>query len=254
MAALVKSAMRTLDLLELIVTSKNGLLLSDMSKELRIPLSSMHGLISTLEHKDYLIRDQTSLRYHSGPRFIQLVTSGSTNVDLVAIASAALDRVQNECGEAVTMSVLHGDKIVFISNRPSSSIVQVVNKVGTELPAHATGSGKVMLAHLPPDDVDRIYSDSILPSKTDRTIQERKVLLHALTEVREQGFAYDEGESEEGVWAVAGCVRDSVGMPRAAVSIVVPEVRVKKEMIPKWTKIISDAAMEISRKLGFRPD
>jgi DNA-binding IclR family transcriptional regulator len=111
-----------------------------------------------------------------------------------------------------------------------------------------------MLAHLPPDDVDRIYSDSILPSKTDRTIQERKVLLHALNEVREQGFAYDEGESEEGVWAVAGCVRDSVGMPRAAVSIVVPEVRLREKKIPRWTEIITDAAMEISGKIGFKPN
>jgi DNA-binding IclR family transcriptional regulator len=254
MTALVKSAMRTLDLLEFLTISKNGFLLSDMSKELDIPISSMHSLISTLEYRKYLVRDQSSHRYHIGPKFIQLVASGSISVDLVSLASATLDRIQSECQEAVTMSVLQSDKIVFISNRPSSSIVQVVNKVGTTLPAHATGSGKVMLAHLPPGDVDRIYPESTLPPKTERTLRTKANLKRALFKAKEQGYAYDEGESEEGVWAVASCVKSSIGLPRAAVSIVVPQVRVRENKIPKWTEMIVDAALEISMKLGFKPD
>jgi DNA-binding IclR family transcriptional regulator len=253
MTALVKSAMRTLDLLELLATSKNGLLLSDMSKALDIPVSSMHGLISTLEHRDYLVRDPSSLRYHFGPRFIQLVTSGSTNVDLVSLASTTLDRLQHECKEAVTMSVLQMDKIIFISNRSSSSIVQVVNEIGTSLPAHATGSGKVMLAHLLPEDIDRIYPEERLASKTEKTVPTKSELMDVLSKVKQQGYAYDEGESEEGVWAVASCIRNSVGMPRAAVSIVVPQVRLQQSKIQKWTELVVKAAQEISGKLGFTP-
>jgi len=254
MAALVKSAMRTIDLLELLATSKYGLLLSDMSKALDVPVSSMHDLISTLEYRDYLLRDPDTLRYHFGPSFIQLVTSGSTNVDLVSLASTVLDWLQSECQEAVTMSVLQMDMILFISNRASSSIVQVVNEVGSSLPAHATGSGKVILAHMPPEDIDRIYPDDSLLSKTGRTIRTKDELKAILSKVKEQGYAYDEGESEEGAWAVASCVRNSQGVPRAAVSIVVPQVREQKNMIQKWTDLVVRAADEISMKLGFVPE
>jgi IclR family KDG regulon transcriptional repressor len=254
MAALVKSAMRTLDLLELISTSKNGLLLSELAKALNVPISSMHGLISTLEHREYLVRDQTTQRYHFGPRFVQLVTSGTSNVDLVSLASKTLDRLQQECKEAITMSMLQMDRIIFISNRFSSSIVQVVNKVGTSLPAHATGSGKVMLAHLPPEEIDRIYPQQKLVSQTEKTIRTKAELMAVLEEVKQQGYAYDEGESEEGVWAVASCILDSVGMPCAAMSIVLPEVRVQQSMIPKWTELVVSAAQEISKKLGLTPE
>ena len=254
MAAFVKSALRTLDLLELLAASKNGLLLSDMSRVLNIPISSTHTLIATLEYRNYLVRNQSSLLYHIGPKFIQLVASGNTIVDLTTLASGTLDRIQSECQEAVTLSVLQSDKIVFISNRSSSSIVQIVNKIGTTLPAHATASGKILLANLPPDEVDRIYPKPNLPQITERTIRTKDELKLALTKSKTQGFAYDEGESEEGVWAVASCVKSSIGISQAAVSIVVPQIRVSKVMIQKWAEMIMDAALEISLKLGFTPD
>jgi len=251
---LVKSSLRTLELLELFSSSSEELSLTAMSKALGIPASSMHGLIATLEHRSYIVRNPSTHKYRIGPAFIKLVNTRSIFFDLVFLAAPTLDRLAKECSEAITMSVLSESNIVFISNRASSSIIRVVNDVGTTLPAHATGSGKAMLACLTSEEIDRIYPREDLPQHTDQTISTKSELLGALARVRQQGFAYDEGESEEGVWAVASCIRGVDGEPRAAVSVVVPQVRVREDMISQWTAAVVRAAKEIGLKLAEEPD
>lgn len=170
MARIVKSAARTVDLLEFLASSHNSVTLSTMSEHLGIPISSMHGLVATLVVREYVVQDPISLRYRLGNRFTHLTVSNAANIDLVLLGAQVMDKMRETCEEAITMSVLQKNRIVFISNRPATSIVQVVNSVGTSLPAHATGSGKVMLAYLPESEFKRIYPDPDLPPQTARTI------------------------------------------------------------------------------------
>lgn len=251
MTQLVKSSARTLDILELIATHPGSLALSEMAKKLGIPVSSMHGLVLTLETRGYLMRDPVSLCYRMGPKFVQLAAVQGTYVELLALAAPVMDRIGTACKEAVTMSVLQGDNIVFISNRPATSIVQVVNAVGTSLPAHGTGSGKIMLAYLPDEEFERTYPNEELPLLMTNTIGTKAELKQAILEARRKGYAYDEEESEKGVWAVAGCIRNSVGKPMAAISVVVPVIRVQSNDIPYWTSLVIEGVAEISFKLGF---
>jgi len=254
MARIVKSAARTIDLLEFLASSPNTVTLTSMSEHLKIPISSMHGLVSTLEDREYVVQDPISLRYRLGPGFTRLKVSNTANIDLVVLGAQVMDRMRETCEEAITMSVLQKDRIVFISNRLAASIVQVVNSVGTSLPAHATGSGKVMLAYLPESEFECIYPDHDLPPQTARTIQKNEDFRTILEETRVKGYAYDDEESEEGVWAVASCIRNAVGHPRAALSIVVPVIRLHEDKIPFWTDLVVDGAAEISSALGFFPE
>jgi len=253
MARIVKSAARTIDLLEFLASSPNGVTLTSMSRHLQIPISSMHGLVATLEDREYVVQDPISLRYQLGPGFARLTASNTANADLVLLGAPVMDRIRKTCEEAITMSVLQKDRIVFISNRPATSIVQVVNSVGTSLPAHATASGKVMLAYLPDSELERIYPADDLRPQTAKTAQKSKDLRTILEETRLKGYAYDEEESEDGVWAVASCIRNAVGYPRAALSIVVPITRVRDDKIPLWTNLVVEGAAEISAALGWIP-
>jgi len=253
MVRIVKSAARTIDLLEFLASSPNGVTLSSMSEHLEIPISSMHGLVATLIAREYLDQDPISLRYRLGPGFARLTVSNTANIDLVLLGAPVMDRIRKTCEEAITMSVLQKNRIVFISNRPATSIVQVVNSVGTSLPAHTTGSGKVMLAYLSEIEFESIYPVHDLHPQTARTTQKNKDFKTILEETRLKGYAYDEEESEDGVWAVASCIRNAVGYPRAALSIVVPIIRVREDKIPLWTDLVVAGAAEISAALGWIP-
>ncbi len=130
--------------------------------------------------------------------------------------------------------------------------MQIVNPVGTRLPAHATGSGKAMLAYLPEIERERLYPREALPQQTPHTLSTREALGDALATARRRGCALDEQESELGVWAAAAAIRDAHGLPVGALSIFVPIFRVQREERSALSAMVREAAEEVSAALGFR--
>jgi DNA-binding IclR family transcriptional regulator len=249
----VKSATRALDIFELLAGFPNGLSLTDIGKSLNIPLSSMHALVNTLLSRGYLIRSEGTMLYRLGPGIVKVASSYRAQADLVSIADQVMEHLRDITSETTSLSVLQGDMIVFIHKRPAEGVVQVVNPVGTRRCAHATGSGKVMLAYLPPEELDRIYPNEILPTLTPQTIKNKTDLMTALAIVRKDQFAYDNQESDIGVWAVASCIRNAEGRPVAALSIVAPFYRIQSKDYTKWYKLVKDGAAEASALLKFNP-
>ena len=248
---LVPSVQRALAVLELLGRSRELMTLSVLGKQLGIPSSTLHGLTSTLVHAGYLDREEPSKVYRLGRKVSELITAYPATVDLVAAAKAAMDRLRDAAGETVSLTVLEGNQIVFIDKRPGQGRVQVVNPVGTRLPAHATAAGKVMLAHLPEDEADRLYPNEALPSLTPYTVTSRRKLRRALARIRERGYAFDDQESELGLWAVAACIRDARGAPAAAINIVAPFFRVRNRDCTDWRELVVEEAVEVSEVLGF---
>jgi DNA-binding IclR family transcriptional regulator len=247
----VKSAARALDIFELMADFPDGLTLTDIGNLLHIPLSSLHGLVNTLVSRGYLIRTEGTMIYRLGPSLVKIASSYRAQTDLVSIADPVMDRLRRITNETTSLSVLQGDMIVFIHKRPAEGVVQVVNPVGTRRYAHATGSGKIMLAFLPPEDIDRIYPEETLPALTPNTICTKTALKTALVEAREIQYAYDNEESEAGVWAVAGCIRNVEGQPIASLSIVAPLYRIQTKDYKNWYQLVRDGAAEASAMLKF---
>jgi DNA-binding IclR family transcriptional regulator len=250
----VKSSARTLDILETVSLMPNGGTLTEISRELDIPLSSLHGLIGTMVDKGYLTSYGERGRYFLGGKVASLVAAYHSQLDLPSLVATQMDLLAQRSGETISLSILRGSEIIFIDKRAGAGLVQVVNPVGTRLPAHATGSGKVMLAYLPPDQIARLYPEENLPVLTPATISARSRLLETLEVVRQQGFALDESESDEAVWAVAACIRDSQGTPVGALSMVAPAFRVGDEHLHEWPHWVTDAAHQVSLTLGFEAD
>jgi DNA-binding IclR family transcriptional regulator len=251
-AATVKSAERTLDILVLLARSPNGLKLRDIVLEMKIPVSSLYALLTTMKSRGFVEREKDSLLYRLTQKVYQIVPSNPSQSedDLYSVALPIMDRVQRASDETVSLSVRVDDEIVFIGKRASSSVIQVVNALGSRLPVYATGSGKVILSYLTEEELDRLYPSEILPRVTANTILSRSQLKKELAKIQEQGYAYDNEESIEGVWAVAGCIHDMEGRPVAATSIVVPIFRVTEERIAKWRELILGGAAEITSRLG----
>ncbi len=250
-ARAVKSAVRVLDILVLLAQCSNGLKLKEIANQLQIPVSSLHALLSTMKNRGFIQREESTLLYRLSRKVYQIVPpSSQTEEDLVYLALPIMERVQRASGETVSLSVRDGSEVVFIAKRSSSSIIQVVQALGSRFPAHATGSGKVMLAYLPEADIDEIYPEEALPALTGNTITSKTRLKKELALIHQRGFAFDDEESVDGIWAVAGCIHAVDGRSMAATSIVVPRFRVTEELDLKYRGLIIEAAAEITRKLG----
>lgn len=251
---LVKSSARTLDILTLLTEHPEGMTLTEIGKRLKIPLSSLYALIGTLVQKDFVLRAENGFHYRLGPRILQLASAYRGQVDLITLADSVMNRIRRAVSETTSLSVLQGQMILFIHKRPAEGVVQVVNPVGTRLYAHATGSGKVMLAYLDEEAFERIYPEEALPALTPATIRSKSALKARLAEVRERNYAYDDEESAVGVWAVASCVRDEEGHPVAALSVVAPTSRLQTKDPSEWHLLVRAGAAEVSASLGFRDE
>lgn len=247
----VKSAARALDILEFLTSFSRGMSLSEIGRELGIPLSSLHGLMETLLVKGYLVRDDTTSVYRISSKLIQLASLYHSQNDLISIADPIMESLSRKTGETTSLAILQQDVIVFMHKRTSPNVLQVVNAVGTRLPAHATGLGKVMLACLDNEQIDRLYPDEELVKLTATTISTKTELKKVLEQTRQLGYAFDNGESTPNVWAVASAICNRYSYPVAALSIAAPISRVEDADVPGWCEAITESAREVSQILGF---
>ena len=249
---LVKSAMRTLDILELLAEYPDGLSFMEISRYLKMPVSSLYNLVTTLTYRGYLMRTNRGTLLHLGPKLAQLNIAYLANVNLILLADTQMEKLRNETGETTSLAVLQGTKIVVIHKRPGKGILQVINPVGTRLNAHSTGSGKTILAYLKEEEIDELYPDETLPAFSPNTITSKTLLKEELAKIRQKGYAFDNQESEEGVWAVASCIWNQDGLPFASLSIVAPITRINHDDTSHWYNLVKDCAEEISSQLGFQ--
>lgn len=248
----VKSAKRVIDIFELLSKHPEGMSLSEISQSLHIPPSSCHGLLRTLNHRGYVVKDHLSLTYRLGTKLFELVGAHMDSLDLIQIADPVMEHMSRVCDEAVSLAILERTDVVFVHKKTSGGVIRIVNPVGTHLPAHGTALGKVILAELPPDELDALYPHDELESYTPHTITSKQALKRCLAEVRERGVAYDREESAIGVQAVGSVVKDHNGFPIAAISVAVLSAHEHdEEYWHRLEEVVKAGANIISARLGY---
>ncbi|MTK02380.1 IclR family transcriptional regulator [Micromonospora sp. CP22] len=224
----VKSAGRTLDLLELLADHPQPWALGDLARTLGIPKSSLHGLLRTLTSRGWVRTDETGTRFRLGLRALRVGAAYLDGDDLVGLLAGVLDELSRRFGEAVHLGRLDGDQVVYLAKRESVHRLRLYSAIGRRLPAHATALGKALLAEHPEQEVDHALPAS-LPRLTPHTITDRADLHAALAAVRAAGHAVDREENTEGITCFAMAV--PLASPAVdAVSVSVPVSRLRPDL------------------------
>jgi DNA-binding IclR family transcriptional regulator len=222
----VKSADRALDVLEELAQAGH-LTRTDLARRLKIPKSSLHGILRTLELRGWVELDPGRSTYHLGVRSL-IVGASFVDEDLVVARTApALDALAAATGETVHLGRLQGAEIVYMAKRESVHPLRMFSAVGRRLPAHATALGKALLAQRSDDEVRAILPEVLNPL-TPRTICDADVLIERLAEVREAGYAIDNEEATVGLRCF-GMALPASGASVNAISISVPIARLDPE-------------------------
>lgn len=227
----VKSAYRALDVLEAMAAGPSTL--SDLSRKLDIPKSSLHGLLRTLTDRGWVATMDRGTRYRLGLRALQVGARFVDEDELVSQVAPSLDRLAAATGETVQQARLDGDQVVYLAKRDSAHPVRLISTIGSRLPAHATALGKVLLASRD----DAALRDLVRPpmkALTSRTIIEWDPLRAELAATRARGYAVDDGEAADGLRCFAVTVpgphlRDGAGVPTDAISVSVPAYRLDEQ-------------------------
>ena len=131
------------------------------------------------------------------------------------------------------MSVLDNHDVVYMARRAAKRIMSINLAVGSRLPAHATSMGKVLLAYLPPHELEHYLESVVREPLTANTIVDDQALRAVLEEVRENGWAVADEESELGVRSVAAPLVGRDGEVCAAINVAAHAARVSLDQLQR---------------------
>jgi IclR family pca regulon transcriptional regulator len=203
----------------------------------------------------FTLRQLGCVRHEEGrfmltPRVLSLGFPYLSSLTVPAVAEPFMEEIVAELHESCSISVLDGHDIVYVARVPAKRIMSINLAVGSRLPAHATSMGKILLAHLPPHDLDSFFEHAPLQRFTERTICDHAVLREHLTRVRQRGWALANEEMERGIRSVAVPIWDKAGEVTSAINVSAHASRVSlKELRRRYLSILLGAAQAISRML-----
>ncbi len=234
----VKSATRTLDIIEYVVAHNRPLVAQEIATALGIPVSSLSYLLSTLVERQYLVRD--GRRYSGGPGLARLQTS-SAGFTLADRAAPLVRTLRMQLDETTSFFIRDGWEIEAIVTESSEQALRYSVPQGRRLPMHALAAGKVLLAALPPEELDRYFAETDRRHFAEATITDEKRLRKQLEEARRTGFAMTDEEYSLGIVGIARLVTIG-GEPVGSLSVAVPKVRFDDDLHARVADLLDRTA------------
>ena len=246
----IQSVDRAVSLLEAIAEAGGECTLTQLSHRTQLNISTCHHLLSTLVARGYVAKVPVRRSYALGARILYLSNACLRQVDLPARAAPFIESINERTGETVHLAVLQGDAMMKVAKRESRHPVRVdTGTLGKSDAAHATATGKAMLAWLPEDDMRRVLSHG-LTRFTPKTICEWPSLIEALRHVRRNGYAVDDEEYQPGVICIGAAIRDHNGAVVGAISASTPTMRANNDHLALVREQVVAAVRALSAELG----
>jgi IclR family transcriptional regulator, pca regulon regulatory protein len=213
----VQSLDRGLAVIRSFGPDRERLSLSEVAVATGLTRAAARRFLLTLVKLGYVRHDgrEFSLR----PRVLELGYAYLSGLALPDVAAPHLEELVARLHESSSISVLDSHHVVYVARVPTKRIMTVAISVGTRFPAYATSMGRVLLAALSPEELDRYLAEATLEPLTARTVTDQGRLRAIIGEVAAQGYAIVDQELEEGLRAVAAPIRGSSDVGTAAINI-----------------------------------
>jgi DNA-binding IclR family transcriptional regulator len=248
----VQSLGRAFGILEEVARHREGITLAELSKRVGLHNSTTFHLVKTMVSLGYIRQEKDSKRYRVGRPLFALAASSLDDIEMVNLATPVLEDLSRETGESSHFAVRMGDAVVVMARTGGPGAFQLTDRVGVVRPAHCTALGKVILAALRPEQLQRFLARVTLEPSTEKSITEIPALLREIEEVRRGGMAFDDGEFNLEVRCVAVPVKDFTGQVVGALGISGPVWRLTIQALQSRARIVHAAAEQLSGEFGAK--
>lgn len=237
-------------IIEELARAAEGLTAADLAKKVELHKSTTYRYLHTLLQREYIKKDGNG-RFCLGTKILELSSQFLRRMPLREVAHPFLVRLSNETDKTVHLCVLDKWDVIYLDKVESHRTLPIMSRIGSRAPAYCTGVGKMLLSHLPREQLEHCLNQYPLISRTSETITDRKKFIEELKLTEERGYAIDNGEHEEGIKCFAAPIRGYGGHIVAAISLTGLKRELtgpaeSEKMIAAGVKI----AAEISRALG----
>ncbi len=242
------SVKRAFQILDLVARRDNSLTISDLSRELGISKSTVHGIAQALEGIGAVVRNEDTKCYTLGMTLLQLAHTAYARIDLKDVARPVLEDLMKSTRQTVFLGLRSGDRVSIIDTVESTEDLKITAHIGARIPLLVGATGKVFMASLPERDVKQLIRTVGLRQNTEKSIIDPDQYLEEIRKVRKDGYALDHGEYLQGVKAVAAPIH-APGRPMCAIWVVGFSRSMKTEEMTAIAVETKGAAETISRKL-----
>lgn len=236
--------------LEVLAGAPEGAGVTTVARALGVHKATASRLLGTLAIRGIVERDPVTRLYRLGPRLVSIAGGAVARLPIVSQARSELEALTAITSETSNLAVLDRFDVVYVDQVTPAETVVMASWVGRRSPAHASSSGKVLVAFGP----ERAREDLLSPpleALTSSTVTDPARMRSLLDEVRRRGYAVSVGELEDGLVTIAAPVL-SEGRAVAAVSLSGPTFRISPRDHAHLTRAVVNAAAAIGHRVAGR--
>lgn len=248
----VRAVIRTARVLKAFSDTRAEFGVNELARHLGLSPATVYRVLTTLVQEGLIEQDPATGRYGLGPEALFLGLACLNRKHLGTGCLPIMRQLANTTGESVNLGALRGKSVVYIQQVESPQPLRFSRDIGTHIPLHCTALGKLLLGFLPEARQRELVAGIDLVRYTPVTITDPDALLQHLRSVREQGYAITNEEYLSDLRGIAFPVRDYSGEVIAGLSIMGPSSRLTLERIEEYRPAVFDAAVALSRQLGWR--
>lgn len=225
----VKSAVRTLDLIEMFTNAREPLSFQVISKELKIPASSLSHLLTTLINRHYVVHLSSKGGYGPGAALKDLGNRLYNAKPLDEKVKPILEQLTIELGETSGFTLKDNDDVYLVISVTSDQELSWRGKPGARKPLHLRASGKAMLAQCSDQEINAYIDRATFEPVTPKAIKNGEQLWQEINDIRESGYARSIEQGTLGVVSVSMATLPYQGKV-GALSVSLPLVRYNKKV------------------------
>ena len=190
--------------------------LAEVARVVKLPRATVRRCLLTLQALGYV--DADGRHFGVSPGVLTLAQAYLSSSALPRVVQPFLERLSDRLGASCSVSILHGDEVVYVARSSRKRLASLHRDVGTHLPAWCTSMGRVLLAELPEPDQQAWLATHNFTRLTPHTITDPAQLSDRLRETRQQGHCLVNQEMEIDLLSLAVPLRTAAGRTIAALN------------------------------------
>ncbi len=210
------SVKKAFAILSAISSSKDGLGVSELAKNLKMAKSTVHGMTSALEELGAVMREPVTKKYKLGFTLLEIGRSAYSQIDLQTSSRPVTEELMEKSRTSVFLGILNWGQVTILDIVESRQDLSITAPVGSTIPLLAGAVGKVFLASMSKEEAAKTINSKGLPRFTENSIVDQEQYFNELEKVRENGYAVDDEEYIMGVRAAASPLT-GLGQLRSAI-------------------------------------
>jgi IclR family pca regulon transcriptional regulator len=229
-----------------------ALTLSDVARSAGIPAATARRCLLTLEQLGYVTRNARSFLLR--PKVLELGAAYLESMNIEHVTRTHLEELAGRTSDSAALCVLDGVEIVYVARASVRTLVRLEAHVGSRFPAHATSTGRVLLAGVSAERLQRYLHTARLAALTERTVTDPARLVQLIDGARRSGYSAVVDELAYGVIALAVPVFDQQGRVVAALNSSSHSRRISKaKLVRERLKMLQRVSQQISTDLATAP-